>query len=266
MPPYCYSQFYTLVSASPKNNRIKMDKILIGIVTYEGKNYCFKQFSHFLRSITYPNIDIVFVDNSFTPENKNSLIKQGFNAVWLRKGKTDKEIMANCNEWLREYALQYHFSHLLSLESDIIPCPNFLEFMLSYEKPVIGLPYFIGQSFLSYLLEFDRETSGYNRQLIPMSNAKSFFQYNGKLKRSQQIGLGCLLMHKSVLKRVKFVIQPELSAYHADSSLHMQLQQLSIPVYLCPDYICEHENKVYNRIFTESDVNNSEGYKDYNDN
>lgn len=245
-----------------------MDKVLIGVVTYEGKNYCFDQFKKFLSSITYPHVDIIFVDNSATPNNRNMLIRHGYNAVWLRKGKTEQEIMANCNEWLREYTLKHKYSHLLNLESDIIPYPNFLEIMLSYEKPVIGLPYFIGQSFMSYVLQFDQETTGFYRALIPMSNAKSLFLASGKLRKSHQIGLGCLLMSRQALKLVKFELLNDILMYHADSSLHVQLQQLNIPVYLCCDDYCRHLNKskFHNRLFTADDFKESGKYKDIEDN
>ena len=241
------------------------NKVLVGIVTYSGKNYCFDKFIKFLKTITYKNIEIIFVDNSVDDSNKKMIIKNGFNAIWLRKGKEQKEIMANCNEWLREYAINNHFSHLLSLESDIFPCPDFIEIMLAYEKPVIGLPYFIGQLFMSYLLQFNQEDNGFERQLIPMGNALSFFKWSGQLKKVLQIGLGCLLLHKSVLKCIRFVITPEYPLYHADSSLHLQLQQLGVPVYLCPDYICRHENKNINMLFTENVYNNSFKYKDFAD-
>jgi hypothetical protein len=242
-----------------------MEKILIGIVTYEGKNYCFNDFRRFLKTITYSKIEIVFVDNSPTHHNRDMIIKAGFNAVWLRKGHTEQEIMANCNEWLRQYAMEYHFTHLLSLESDIFPCSNFLEILLSYEKPVIGMPYFIGQSFMSYVLQFDQEETGFYRQLIPMSNAKSFFEANGILRKAHQIGLGCLLFSRSVLKHIRFTLNDGLLAYHADSSLHIQLQTMGIPVYLCPEYYCRHENKIHNIIHTEASVKDSYKFKDFSD-
>lgn len=239
-----------------------VDRILIGIVTYEGKSYCQTAFLRFLSSVTYPHADILFVDNSPSPANRDVLRKHKFNAVWIRKGRSNKEIMANCNEYLRQYTLEKHYSHLLSLESDIFPCPNFCELLLSYEKPVVGLPYFLGQSFMSYLLQFDSADYGYMRQLVPMSNAKSLFLANGRLKRSQQIGLGCLLIHRLVLKKVRFSIDEDYPGYHADSSLHLQLQKLNIPVYLAPDYYCRHDNKPHNIIHTEEAVRNSVKYKE----
>jgi GT2 family glycosyltransferase len=242
-----------------------MSKILIGIVTYDGKDYCFPKFARFLRTITFPDIDIVFVDNSRDKEHVHVIKKEGFNVIWHRRGNTEQEIMANCNEWLREYAILHGFSHLLNLESDIFPPPDFLELMMAYGKQVIGLPYFIGQSFLSCLLQFENENTGFERQLIPMSNARSFFIANGKLRKSMQIGLGCLLMSAPVLKQIRFVLNPQYAMYHADSSLHIQLQQLSIPVYLCPEYYCVHYNRKNNTLFTNDDIKESAKYKDYPD-
>jgi GT2 family glycosyltransferase len=166
----------------------------------------------------------------------------------MRNGKNLIEIMANCNEYLRYKAIADGYTHLLSLESDIILRNDSIEYMLAFKKPVLGLPYFIGQGFLSYLLQFDSEVSGYERQVWPMSNAKSFFEFNGQLKRSLQIGLGCLLIRRDVLTKIKFKIDPRYPQYHMDTSLHLQLQEMNVPVYLGQEYVLTHLNKSWNKI------------------
>ena len=41
-----------------------MDKVLIGILTYDGQAYCRKYFFNFLQTLSYPEIEFLFVTNS----------------------------------------------------------------------------------------------------------------------------------------------------------------------------------------------------------
>ena len=52
-------------------NKYVLPKILIGIPTYEGKNYCLDAFMNNVNNFTYPksNIEIFVADNSISNEN-----------------------------------------------------------------------------------------------------------------------------------------------------------------------------------------------------
>ncbi|MDD4970830.1 MAG: hypothetical protein PHT07_15490 [Paludibacter sp.] len=221
-------------------------KVLIGVVTAQAKDYCFDIFCQSLKRLTYP-ADILFIDNS-TNRNHVKMIRKRYPAIHMRNGKNLIEIMANCNEFLRRKAITESYTHLLSLESDIIIRNDSIEYMLAFKKPVLGLPYFIGHSFLSQIMQYDCETFGREKIVSPMNNAKSFFEFNGELKPALQIGLGCLLIRRDVLQRVKFHIDPRYPDMHADSSLHLQLQEKNIPVYLAQDYVVTHYNKSWRNI------------------
>jgi GT2 family glycosyltransferase len=211
-------------------------KVLIGIVTAQAKDYCFDIFCQSLARLTYP-VDILFVDNSENPKHVK-MIQKRYPAIHMRTGRNLIEIMANCNEYLRQKAITEQYTHLLSLESDIILRNDSIEYLLAFRKPVIGLPYFIGHSFMSYLLQFDFEIVGSEQQMHPMSMIKSF----------HQIGLGCLLIRRDVLLRTNFKIDPRYPQYHADSSYHLQLQEMNIPVYLAQEYILTHLNKSWKNV------------------
>ena len=49
-------------------NKYVLPKILIGIPTYEGKNYCLDAFMNNVNNFTYPksNIEIFVADNSIS--------------------------------------------------------------------------------------------------------------------------------------------------------------------------------------------------------
>jgi GT2 family glycosyltransferase len=221
-------------------------KVLIGIVTAQAKDYCFDVFCRSLARLTYP-ADILFVDNSEDPEHVKKIQKR-YPAIHMRTGHNLIEIMANCNEYLQKKAMDEQYTHLLSLESDIIIRNDSIDYMLSFKKPVIGLPYFIGHSFLSFLMQFDCETFGYQRNVFPMNGIMSFHEFDGEPKRAIQIGLGCLLIRRDVLARVKFKIDPRYTQYHMDSSLHLQLQEMNIPVYLAQEYVLTHYNTSWSKV------------------
>jgi GT2 family glycosyltransferase len=221
-------------------------KVLIGIVTAKAKDYCFDQFCQSLARLTYL-ADILFIDNSEDPGYIKKIQKR-YPATHLRTGKNLIEIMANCNEYLREKAISEQYTHLLSLESDIILRNDSIDYLLAFRKPVIGLPYFIGHSFLSYILQFDSQIVGYEKQIFPMQSTKSFHEFNGQLKRANQIGLGCLLIRRDVLLRINFKIDPRYPQYHADSSFHLHLQEMNIPVCLAQEYVLTHLNQSWTKV------------------
>lgn len=224
-------------------------KVLIGIVTAQAKDYCFERFCQGLDRITYP-ADIMFVDNSEDPKHVK-MIQKKYPAVRLRTGNNLYEIMANCNEYLQQKALSEGYTHFLSLESDIIPHNDFLEYLLAWRKPVIGLPYFIGQSVLSYLLQFDYKTFAMEKSVFPMSPMKSFHEFKGKPKKALQIGIGCLLIRRDVLIRLRFKLDPRYPQFHLDTTIHLQLQEMGVPVYLAQNYIPTHLNQSWNKIYNK---------------
>ena len=106
----------------------KLPKVLLGCPTYAGKNYCVDEWMESAKNLRYANYDIFIVDNT----NDN-----GENAQWLRDtyGVNVEHnyhsdvpllghLMAECQEIVRQRAIDEDYDYLFMLESDVIPPKN----------------------------------------------------------------------------------------------------------------------------------------------
>ncbi|MBW2978931.1 hypothetical protein KY304_02365, partial [Candidatus Woesearchaeota archaeon] len=59
----------------------KNPKILIACPTYQGKEYCLDKYINALKSLTYQNKDILFVDNSKTHDYFNKIKSKRFAVI-----------------------------------------------------------------------------------------------------------------------------------------------------------------------------------------
>lgn len=228
-------------------------KILIATPTSRHKDYCFKEWSKFICSLTYTNIEIIIVDNS-----KDSLyhcqIKQRFrllrpdlrvNVVWhpIKKGQSLRECMTECNNITRDYFLKGGFDWYFSVESDIFTVPDIIECLLLHDKLVCGIPYFFSQGVHSILLNMTIGDIGINVIMKPMHLDEAFEFCDGTLKQANACGIGCMLIHKSVIAKIPFRIDlNDPSNGHADTFFHEDLRKNGIPVFLDTSIIATHKN------------------------
>jgi hypothetical protein len=122
-------------------NKYVLPKILIGIPTYEGKNYCLDAFMNNVNDFTYPksNIEIYVADNSSS--NENALMirdKYKVKTFWRDyEGVSVMEKLADSHNQIRRYFLESDADYLLHLESDIFPPNNVIEELLWARKPIV---------------------------------------------------------------------------------------------------------------------------------
>ena len=64
---------------------------------------------------------------------------------------------------------------------------------------------------------------------------------DGDVKKVFSCGLGCVLIHRSILQQVGFRYE-EGSPVHPDSFFFADLDQKGFPVYVDTDIYCEHFN------------------------
>jgi len=179
-------------------------KILVGCPTSFHKEYCLKQYAKAIKQLTYPNHDILLVDNS--PDDSYIKKIKTYNLPAIKgphfQGALDRIVTSR--NILKEKALK-DYDYLFSLEQDVIPPRDILERFLKHKKPLITGIYFNHNIMpdssrklipLAYRLTDEKtlemqplnEIEYGSNQLIPVISA----------------GLGCLLIHKSILEKVKF--------------------------------------------------------------
>lgn len=177
-----------------------MNRILIGTVTHEDHEYVLDRFISALKEIDYPDYDILLVDTSEGWDYYDKLDKipdikvyrGGYNLI------PEKRI-ANGLNILRKHVLDGGYSHLFSIDSDIIVDPDILKRLVERDKELVGPPVAVGnmpcvfRSFKQIKIK-----DGYSIDYMPWSELGSEF------RKVPATGLGCLLIRRNILKLVKF--------------------------------------------------------------
>jgi GT2 family glycosyltransferase len=231
-----------------------MSKVLLAFPTSSAKDYCLKEFCKQLCNITYP-CDILIVDNS-KKESHIKKIQQELKLcnkyvfyIHLHEKIGINNLICKCHNEIKKHVLENGYDYLFSLESDIFIPANIVEHLLSFNKQVIGLPYFIGHGFQSTHICCESETFGKIQGHMPMTANRAFNNFHdGTVKQCNQLGLGCILIHKSTLEKINFRIE-EGSSWDTfdDTFFHRDLQNLGIPVWCDTNNMAIHINKPWRK-------------------
>lgn len=188
---------------------IKFPKVAVCCPTYNGKNYCWDKWYEQYKNLTYPNKVLFVIDNSGDRKNYKALSKLGIKVEYINpKGKSIKQILAESHELCRQFALSCDADFMLHWESDMFnDKPDIIEQLVLCNKPVINTIYHIRTG-------IDREV---NIMLIDTTDNQlheNRFAYyigndyvnfvDGTVKTCFAAGIGLCLIHKSVLKKIKF--------------------------------------------------------------
>lgn len=180
-------------------------KILVGCPTSFHKEYCLKEYAECVKKISYPNHDVLLVDNSPDDSYVGKIKKLSLPVIKgpYFEGALDR-IVASRNI-LRKKVLDEGYDYLFSLEQDVIPPADVLEMLLKHGKKLVTCIYFAhnvmpdgsrGLIPLAYKL-VDRKT-------LSMAPLNPIDIDSGKLMEVVSAGLGCLFIHRDVLEKVKF--------------------------------------------------------------
>ncbi len=182
-------------------------KILVGCPTSFHKEYALEQYVKTIKSLTYPNFDILLVDNS----KDNSYFKKikSFK-IPVIKGpyfESARDRIVASRNILREKAIKENYDYFFSLEQDVLPPSDIIEKLLKHNKKLITAVYFAHNVMpdqvsrelmpLVYKLVDKKDLS-----MRPL-NESELWQQQG-LTEVVSAGLGCLLIHKDILEKIKF--------------------------------------------------------------
>jgi GT2 family glycosyltransferase len=207
---------------------MKIPKILISAPTSINKRYCDAEFISHAKAFSYPNKEIFLVDNSPTPHYSEELKELGVDVAYVNpKGRPLKETMTICNNIIRDKVLNEKIDYLFSLETDHFPPTNILEVLVSYDKPVVSIPYFIGHGSERHLLLRTLVESKIDTQKLiesQLSFLDGFFFVNGQLNQIYSCGIGAMLVKREVLEKVSFRTQTDNHTdCHADTFFNMDI-------------------------------------------
>jgi len=117
-------------------------KVLVGCPTYEGFGYCLEIFLERIRSLSYPNYDILLVDNSEGDDYLNRIKEKRVRVIKAPRFKEMFETVAYSRNMMIDFALDNGFDYLLNLDQDVIPPKNIIEELIGCDKDIISGLYF----------------------------------------------------------------------------------------------------------------------------
>ena len=177
-------------------------KVLVGCPTCDVYGYCLQEYLQGVKDLTYPNYDLLIVDNSKDKEYYKKICADVVKGEYVEPAV--KRIVISRNILRKEVLEKYDY--FLSLEQDVIPPKDIIERMLkSGKKLVTGVYYNFqminGKNQLRPLL--------WKRIGKDRVKALSFEEIEGgSLMEVGACGLGCLLIDKEILKNIKFRYDP----------------------------------------------------------
>gem|GEM_PF-6976110 len=127
--------FVNLKTIEEWKKRLQVPKILVACPTHQVKEYCFQEWIDNVKNLTYPNYDILVVDNS--PDD--SYVKKWGDQVpmiHLSNQDQDPQRMGNriCKSMavIQKHFLAGNYTHWMNIEADIIPPKDVIETLLKY--------------------------------------------------------------------------------------------------------------------------------------
>jgi len=227
-------------------------RVLVGCPTSDSHAYCLDEYMKTLFSLNYPCYDILIADNSKSDEYKKKIGEYGVEVIKIPYHPSVLKRIVDSRNALRQYALDKGYDYLLSLEQDVIPPLDVIQRLLEGNQKVISGLYFG----FTNKYEFPDIKPG----TVVMPVAYKFFSDDEKAKEpemqalrrfgSEEVnpprrvsvrmnGLGCMLIHKEILKKIPFRYE-EGKPNTDDRYFSDDVFKLKIPQVLDTSIRCKH--------------------------
>lgn len=223
-------------------SRLKKFNVLVGTPNGDRKPTPLAEFIDNVRRFTHPNYDFLLADNSDTRECHDRLRAGGVDVVRIDpRNKSTYAFLAESHEALRLRVLSRGYDFLLHLESDVFPPIDIIERLLSHQKPMVSAMYPIGFGEKSHLLIQLKNENTTQPSVITAQAPYDFSHVDGQLKKIFSSGIGCCLIHRSVLEKVPFRYVGHQNAA-PDTFFAADVDRLGIPHFLDTSIVCSHQN------------------------
>ena len=197
-------------------DKIMKPRILVGSPVSDLYDYCFNEFLQSRKSLTYPDHDLFFVDNSKSESFSKKLKENRLPFARIGYLENARERMVVSRNILRKKALEEGYDYFLNLDQDIIPPEDIIERMLKNNKKIQTGVYFV------YNNQYSSERSRYLIPTLWVSDEVQNKKIDGasirlmhpketeqnKLVRVISCGSGCLFIHRNVLEKIEFRYDP----------------------------------------------------------
>jgi GT2 family glycosyltransferase len=232
----------------------------VGCPTYEGMRYCLNLFLNRIKELTYPNYDILIVDNSEDNKYFNKIKEKGIHILkGLRFDTPVKTITASRN-LIIDYAIKNKYDYLLNLDQDVIPPKNIIEELMKSGKEIISGIYYSdfksGEKIKSLPVEYRNLTKKEFEEIQKISTFHPFIKSHEDLKRnlteeeanSGKIldvkipSNGCMLVKRNAFEKVNYELLefPEINKTSDDIHFSERAKREGFKLYIDTKMRCEH--------------------------
>ncbi len=221
------------------------DKILIGVVTANIKDYCWYDFKNQLKRLEARGFDVFIVDNSVRRVNR------GFNSISVRPHKEPQVTTAYCMNKIRDYFLDGDWDKLWILESDVFVTDEAVDNLIAMKGDVNNYTYPMRlQRFNKYSLCVQSSLNNKCLMITPEDSQLLLnkgivklndYELNGRIVT--HTGYGCTLINRKVVEAIDFKTGKSMGKRpYPDSFFHYDVNRLGFMNLLETDYLCEHRN------------------------
>ena len=244
----------------------KQNKVLIGIPTYDGHEFCRDEFIKNTIALAGSEHDVLVVWNGegdpskiFPKEWKTQIIKR-------KDHERGLDVLIRKHNIMSNRAIKGGYSHLFLLESDVFPPHGSIERLLAHKKDMVTAVYFIrGESHIVLNIpDNDKYKSKYNGTLagktvlaVRDETMPAVWGIEGDEIRFWRIedcwpqrglvevaaaGVGAVLIRTEVLRRVPWKPPTPEMAGHCDDFpfYHAARWDHDFILYVDTDIICQH--------------------------
>lgn len=221
-------------------------RVLVGSPVTSLKKYCLDDYIKGLKSLTYKNKHFFVVDDSPADQSVSEEFKAaGINVARVPFNENIRQMLADSRNLIRQKFLNGYYDFYLQIEQDVIPPVDVIERLLSNHKKIVSAAFFnfshqkdtslILPNHFSLINPNDKHTTVTRRLALEDL-------WPSRLMKIFMTGIGCILIHKSVLREIKFRVEPNASAYD-DVYFCRDANKKGFEVFLDSRVMCRHLTK-----------------------
>ena len=227
------------------NKKPYWPKVLVFAPISQVKDYCMDEWINHISNLSYPNYEILLVDNS--ADNKyHQTLKQKYPHIKFKyvspKGMRSQEFIAASQEVARLYILKGDYAYGMCIECDVFPVHDVIQRLKRhYAQVAVGIyswHFGVKRRPLIQMAEvFNRHFKNRN---IDYEEGLMFM--DGKPKQVLGAGIGCALIYRDVFRKVGFRSIEDFDA-HSDTYFYLDIYENNGKVIADTSVFCHHKNQ-----------------------
>lgn len=177
-------------------------KVLVGCPTSDLKGYALERYTEGVKDLDYKSFDLLLVDNSKTDDYLKKIKSLGLPVVKGPYNESARQRIIGSRNIIRQKVLDEGYEYFFSLEQDVVPPKDVIQRLLSHDKRIVTGVYFSYQTNNDVTLLVPLLWKKVKGEEVRFMLEREVLE--PKLMEVGACGLGCVLIHRGVLEKVKF--------------------------------------------------------------